>query len=122
MKFTTSQICSGVSVGTCEGIFAPLIQSVQLVVRDFRTVTTSTWGLRLAVSLIQILFVILPMVHADLVILPHLPPLLVAPWMAFWRQLAGCVAGTVVSAYLTAYCTLYDARLFIALQHTDTSR
>jgi hypothetical protein len=101
------------------GIFGPLIQSVQLGWRYFGLVIMRTWLLRLAVTVVQITFIILPVMVAENIVLPQLSFAAHAPWLGLVSRLVCYGASAMICALLAAFCGLYDARLFVALQAAE---
>jgi hypothetical protein len=109
------RVAAAMRMGPRCGPFAPLSKSAQLSLCSFRLVLASTWALRLAVSAVQIIFIVLPLSVADGMVLPQVSVIAGAPWVGIACRVACYTGSAVVSAVLAAFCHLYDARLFVAL-------
>jgi hypothetical protein len=109
------RVAAAMCMGPRCGLFAPLSESARLSLSSLRLVLASTWALRLAVGAAQIIFIVLPLMVADNVVLPQVSSIAGAPWVRFTCRVACCAGSAMVSAVLAAFCHLYDARLFVAL-------
>jgi hypothetical protein len=104
--------------GSCR----PWVDGIRLAWRHFGVVAGQVWLLRLAVTCVQLLLVGLPVALAQQVVHPTVSPLVGMTWVQPVCVLLTLVSMAVVNSIFTAFCAVYDARLFIALQHFERRR
>jgi hypothetical protein len=95
------------------------VEGTRLAWRHFGVVAGQVWLVRLVVTCAQVLLVGLPVALAQQLVLPTVSPLVGMTWVQPVCVLLTLVSVAVVHSVFTAFCAVYDARLFIALQHFE---
>ena len=101
------------------GWLTPLTDSVQFGLKNFGLIALHVWLLRLAVFVFSVLFIIVPVVLMQEIVLPKV--MFALPWTWVWLSAqslipqATALCLTLVSAMFATFGAAYDARLYLLL-------